>query len=146
MHTTVKGSGYNTLLNEKQFRLVSDTKGLYIEHYSDGILKDMFWSKETLANMFQRKYPKGKLYFVKAESKEENGTEYFHYNEAYYLEKIEPMEKINTLLEEGILLVDIRIGMYTDGKLKGKRHDHGTGFRIKEDKLDLLFKKRTQLI
>jgi len=35
-------------------------------------------------------------------------------------------------------LVDIRIGQYPDGR----PHDHGTGFRVLPDKLDLCFSNR----
>ncbi|MEW6202698.1 MAG: hypothetical protein AB1546_12020 [bacterium] len=46
------------------------------------------------------------------------------------------------LLSEGTILVDIRIGQYPNGK----SHDHGTGFRVFPDKLDLCFKQRKKII
>ena len=46
------------------------------------------------------------------------------------------------LLQTGDIKVDIRIGQYSDGR----PHDHGTGFRIFPDKLDLCFSKRKRVV
>ena len=46
------------------------------------------------------------------------------------------------LLEEKKILVDIRIGQYSDGRT----HDHGTGFRVLPNKLDLCFLNRERII
>jgi len=46
------------------------------------------------------------------------------------------------LLREGVILVDIRIGQYPDGR----PHDHGTGFRVLPDKLDLCFSHRERIM
>ncbi|HOV22324.1 MAG TPA: hypothetical protein PLW95_06570 [bacterium] len=40
------------------------------------------------------------------------------------------------------MLVDIRIGQYSNGK----KHDHGTGFRVLPSKLDLCFKHREKVL
>lgn len=36
-------------------------------------------------------------------------------------------------------MYDIRIGSYKSGKNYGKAHDHGSGFRIMESNIHLLF-------
>ena len=46
------------------------------------------------------------------------------------------------LLQEGTILVDIRIGQYPDGRA----HDHGTGFRVLPAKLDLCFEHREKIL
>lgn len=46
------------------------------------------------------------------------------------------------LLESGDIVIDIRIGQHLDGR----PHDHGTGFRIKLNKLDRCFKKREKVL
>ena len=43
------------------------------------------------------------------------------------------------LIDRGRLMIDIRIGSYKTGKMKGKPHDHGTGFRIRPEDLSLLY-------
>ena len=50
------------------------------------------------------------------------------------------------LLEDGKIYVDLRIGQYHDGKNKGKTHDHGTAFRIKEVDQPLLFKNKVKIV
>jgi hypothetical protein len=45
-------------------------------------------------------------------------------------------------LKQGDILVDIRIGQYPDGR----PHDHGPGFRVLPDELDLCFSNRERVI
>lgn len=45
------------------------------------------------------------------------------------------LDKMLTTIENGDLMIDIRIGVYASGKNKGKTHDHGTAFRIKLERL-----------
>jgi hypothetical protein len=47
-----------------------------------------------------------------------------------------------SLLEEGKIFVDLRIGQYPDGRT----HDHGTGFRIREIDQPSLFKVRRRIV
>ena len=41
-----------------------------------------------------------------------------------------------------MIMFDIRIGSYKSGRNVGKAHDHGSGFRILESNLRLLFSER----
>ena len=67
-----------------------------------------------------------------------NGLEEFHYTKAKIF--LNPsLENLLKLIDDGKLMVDIRIGSYKSGKNKGKTHDHGTGFRIKPSDLGLLY-------
>ena len=48
------------------------------------------------------------------------------------------------MLDNGFIMYDIRIGSYGSGKNYGKAHDHGSGFRIKEEHIkDLYLSHRT---
>jgi hypothetical protein len=98
-----------------------------------------FWEKETLGKAFKKKIPS--LLYVKADCKGNRANEEFWYNEVWLLKDFD-YEAIKRLLTEGTILIDIRIGQHRDGR----PHDHGTGFRIYEDKLDKCFKQRTKLI
>ena len=60
-------------------------------------------------------------------------------------EKKEVLKDISFSFESGKIYVDLRIGQYHDGKNKGKTHDHGTGFRIKESDQPLLFKIKRRI-
>lgn len=79
-----------------------------------------------------------------ADSKIEKGEEYFHYTKAkIYLKS--SLSKLLQLIDDGKLMVDIRIGSYKSGKNKGKPHDHGTGFRIKPVDLDSLYEEKIEI-
>lgn len=96
-----------------------------------------YWTKDILKQAFEKKY-KNKLVYVKAQSKiTENGEE-FKFVEAYELSGFNYQSFIS-LLEQGNIYVDLRIGQYHGGLKNGQTHDHGTGFRIKEIDQPLLF-------
>ena len=50
-----------------------------------------------------------------------------------------------SLLEQGKIYIDLRIGQYHSEAKGGQTHDHGTGFRIKEYDESLLFKIKKEL-
>ena len=96
-----------------------------------------YWTKDILKQAFEKKY-KNKLVYVKAQSRiTENGEE-FKFVEAYELSGFNYQSFIS-LLEQGNIYVDLRIGQYHGGLKNGQTHDHGTGFRIKEIDQPLLF-------
>jgi hypothetical protein len=49
-------------------------------------------------------------------------------------------------LKSGELDVDIRLGVYASGALKGKPHDNGTAIRVSPKKLDECFDKKKKLL
>ncbi|MCM8785775.1 MAG: MvaI/BcnI family restriction endonuclease, partial [Candidatus Omnitrophica bacterium] len=51
-------------------------------------------------------------------------------------------EKCKILIRKGVILVDIRIGQYPNGRT----HDHGTGFRIFSDNLDLCYIRKVKIL
>jgi hypothetical protein len=81
------------------------------------------------------------MIYVKAETRGRGSNEEFHYNEAWLLSSFNYNAFIK-LLNEGTILIDIRIGQYPDGRT----HDHGTAFRVFPVKLDLCFEHREKII
>lgn len=81
------------------------------------------------------------MLYVKAEARGKDSHEEFWFNEAWLLNGFD-FNKFVYLLKEGIILIDIRIGQYPDGRT----HDHGTGFRVFPDKLDLCFSHRDRIM
>ena len=98
-----------------------------------------FWTKEALEKAFERKLPS--LVYVKADCRGEGANEEFWFNEAWLLKGFN-FSGIKELIKKGIIRIDIRIGQYSNGKT----HDHGTAFRICEDKLDMCFKERKKIL
>jgi len=138
LHTTLNAISYNTLKGKPGLKIAIDNDNriniLTIEQEVVG-----YWDKETLKASFERKLPK--VVYVKADARGKGKNEEFHYNEVWLLSGFNFLKFIK-LLQEGVILVDIRIGQYPDGR----PHDHGTGFRVLPDKLDLCFSHRELLI
>jgi len=98
-----------------------------------------YWTKDVLEKRFRKKFPA--LLYVKADCSGSGADEKFWFNEAWLLKGFN-FEAIKELIKEGVIRIDIRIGQYPDGR----PHDHGTGFRIFEDKFDECFKERRKLL
>ena len=49
-------------------------------------------------------------------------------------------ERIDEGMKEGLIVYDIRIGVYGTGSSKGKTHDHGSGFRVLKNNIYKVFK------
>ena len=96
-----------------------------------------YWERDLLKEAFEKKY-KNKFVYAKAESRGEKSYEEFKFIEAFEVSGFN-YEGFIDLLEQGKIYVDLRIGQYHDEAKKGQTHDHGTGFRIKENDQPLLF-------
>jgi len=137
LHTTVKATEYNTLKGKPGFKV--NIKGDRIELVPSSMEVLGYWDKETLKNSFERKIPE--LVYVKADFRGKGSDEEFWFNEGWLLKGFS-FENFMKLVEEGTIFVDVRIGQFPDGK----PHDHGTGFRIFPDKLDLCFQHRERIL
>ena len=137
LHTTVNAKSYNTLKGKIGFKI--DIKEDRVELVSEPKEVLGYWDKQTLATSFERKLPK--LLYAKADCRGSGANEEFWFNEAWLLSGFD-FENFLKLLKEGKILVDIRIGQYPDGR----PHDHGTGFRVLPDKLDLCFFHRERIV
>ncbi|SVB28801.1 uncharacterized protein METZ01_LOCUS181655, partial [marine metagenome] len=79
------------------------------------------------------------LAFVSADRKKVDGWEYFHYKECKIFHG-GSFKRFLGLMNDGKIQYDIRIGSYkTPGKMYGKVHDHGSGFRIARGHMPDLF-------
>ncbi len=76
--------------------------------------------------------------YISAEDKVENGKEFFNFKKAVLLTGL-TFDKFIVLVNGGIIVYDIRIGVYRSGKNLGKTHDHGSGFRVLKNNLSTVF-------
>lgn len=97
-----------------------------------------YWTRDKLREAFEKKY-KGKFVYAKAYSRGSGANEKFKFVEAYEVSGFD-YDAFVSLLEQGKIYIDLRIGQYHGGAKDGQTHDHGTGFRIKENDQHLLFK------
>ena len=137
LHSTINALEFNTLKGKTGFKIEIKDGQINIASKLKNIVP--YWKKETLQKSFEKKYKE--LLYVKAESKGSDSNEKFHFNEAWLMKGFD-FDNFVKLLKNGEIKVDIRIGQYEDGS----PHDHGTGFRVFPDKLDLCFKKRKQVV
>ena len=137
LHTTVNATDYNRLKEKLGFKI--DIREDRINLITTQREVVGYWDRETLKKSFERKLPK--LLYVKAETRGSGSNEEFYFNEAWLLSGFN-FDNFLNLLKEGVILVDIRIGQLPNGK----PHDHGTGFRVLPDKLDLCFEHRERIM
>ena len=96
-----------------------------------------YWTRDQLKTAFEKKY-RGKFVYAKAHSRGSGANEEFQFVEAYEVSGFD-YNSFVSLLEDGKIYIDLRIGQYHGGDKDGQTHDHGTGFRIKEKDQSLLF-------
>ena len=101
-----------------EHNLVDDTVG-----YNYDVLEKLL--KDKLHNLF----------YVGAERRyNTNSIEEFYFNTAeIYTEP--SFEKFLDLIDNGLVMYDIRIGSYADGR----PHDHGSGFRMLQPNIKQLY-------
>jgi hypothetical protein len=134
LHQTISGGkrnarGFQAMIDEDSGRLVIMKQKRLLGYYGLEFLK-----KKALEKIGDG------LILVRAETKKIRGQEYFHYKDAYLLKEIDP---VKFLVHSKY---DIRLGVYHSGKNRGKPHDHGSGFRLAEKSLPLLFKIRRKIL
>ena len=142
LHSTLSADRFTPVADTgHKLKISCASDGIYIE-CEDGV-ENIFWSREALKACFEKKY-KNKFVYAKALSRGEGANEEFKFVEAYEVSGFD-YDAFISLLEEGKIYVDLRIGQYHHGRNKGKTHDHGTGFRIKENDQHLLFKVKNKI-
>lgn len=140
LHTTLNAIDFNTLRGDVGLKIgLKEDRIEIIPKQPKSEIPTAFWDKETLKKRFETKYIE--LLYVKADSKGSGEDELFHFNEAWLMKGFD-FRNFLELLKEGTLLVDIRIGQYPDGR----PHDHGTGFRVMPNRLDLCFSNRNRVL
>jgi len=140
IRTSIFSNKWNNFNNTYNFKIVVNKKSKSIDliSKSGNSAKNTIecsWTFEELQGAFEKLKS---LFFVTAERQKKRVNEYFHYTSATIFNK-PSFEKLLNLIDDGKIMIDLRLGIYSSGKNKGKAHDHGTGFRIKSDDLKLLY-------
>jgi hypothetical protein len=108
-----------------------ENSSISVRHISGEIIA--MWDLSILAQRFQKKIPA--LLFVSALTEERDGVEYFYFYRAQLMKGTSPELLADQFRAEN-LVVDLRLHD------KGTRaRNHGTGFRVYEEKLPLLFRE-----
>ena len=141
VRTSVFSHKWNTYKKEFSFRIAVNEKTKTIDLISKKIngrkqTVECSWTFSEVKSAFSKL---NSLFFVTAEREKKRVHEYFHFTNATIFNK-PTFQKLIDLINEGKVMVDIRLGVYSSGKNECKAHDHGTGFRIKSNHLSLLYK------
>lgn len=143
LHTTIPGNKFNTFLERYGFKLEVNEKEkriyILIKNLKSDTLIDFvcYYTFEDLKKIIEKKCKN--IAFVTAKIRKENGKEFFHFEKAVLLTEL-TFDKFLKAIKEGDIFYDIRIGVYRTGKNKGKTHDHGSGFRIRKNRIKHVFK------
>ncbi len=100
---------------------------------------NIYWDVQSLQKKFSNKLPA--LVYVLADTKEIKGKEYFYFNEAYLLSGFD-FELFKKMVKRDQIVVDFRMYYRPNGSVR----NHGTGFRVKINKLYNCFRDKAWLI
>ncbi len=142
LHVSMFASKYTLAYNKFNFRLINDKKksvvriGIFDSNSNVLIDSSVGYTYDCLEEILRKKLKN--LFYVSAEAKIIGTTEHFHFNKAEIFTN-PTLKKFLKLIDDGMIMYDIRIGSYSSGRNYGKAHDHGSGFRILERNLHHLF-------
>lgn len=114
---------------EKLYLIIYDKFGNLIEN-------KVYWDFDILKEKLYRKLKY--LALIKAYSKKSNNKKYFKYFSMKFF-SLKGFDEFIYLIEQGIIRITFKIGIFRDNLKKGKIHDHGTSFCIQEKDLDKLY-------
>lgn len=100
---------------------------------------NIYWDMENVEKKFHNKLPA--LVYVLADRKIIKNKEYFYFNEAYLLTDFD-FELFKKMVKKDEIVVDFRMYYKPNGSVR----NHGTGFRVKINKLYYAFKNKKKLI
>jgi len=128
-------------LNNHYFKLFVDYKNkkVILRIYDNQFqIVDEFvsWSFDLLKEKLERKLKY--LVLVHANRKFELNEVYFKYKDIKFYE-LESFEKFLYLIENGIVKVTFKVGVYKKNYRYGEVYDHGTSFSIDEQDMSKLF-------
>ena len=149
LHTSMFASQFNTYVGKLSFRLINDREtqtiriGVYNHNTQELLDKSVGYTYECLSAILHKKLKH--LFYVSAQSRKDADD-----NEEFYFDKAEiytepSFEMFLDMIDKGYIMYDIRIGSYGSGRNYGKPHDHGSGFRIQERNLHLLYDKKEMI-
>ncbi len=141
---TTRSCNYN---NKFTFQLINDMKqGRFLIDIFDTVTlkhdKSVYYKHSVMRERFNNKLRH--LFFVNAQSKKIKGKECFNYTSAVVYTN-GSFETFIDMFNKGVIQFDLRLGVYKTGRLAGKKHDHGSGFRIKKQNFADLYSNKFDL-
>ena len=142
LHTSMFHGRFNTHVAGAKFSIEvnrSEERMYILVEKSDGSIDNsVYYSFDTLRKAIRKIE---NLAFVTADTKRINDKEHFHFTQAVIFYDFISFENFLDMVEQGLIMYDVRIGAYKTGKNKGKTHDHGSGFRVKRENMEKLYRE-----
>lgn len=133
LHSTLSCKRYNN----QSLKLSVET--LKVRVIGKGKRLNIFWDMVALEKKFLDKLPA--LVYVLADNKIARGKEFFHFNEAYLLSGFN-FTAFKKMVKKDYVVVDFRMFYKPNGQVR----NHGTGFRVKINKLYDCFDTKVKLL
>ena len=137
LRTTLSADKFTEIPSNHKLKMTFDDDSIYFE--SELGKEQIYYKTDTILEVLRKKYA-GELVYVYAEHKGSKANEHFKFHSAHTATM--NYEHFLDLLEKGIVKVDIRLGLYPDGRT----HDHGTGFRIRPNDQEALLINKQQIV
>lgn len=142
LHTSIFHDRFNTHLAGSSFSLkinyVEERIYILVKKHDFTVDDSVYYSFDSIRQAINKIE---NLAFVIANTELIDNVEHFHFTDAIIYYNFKSFENFLNLVEDGLIMYDVRIGAYKTGSKKGKTHDHGSGFRIKKENLALLYEK-----
>lgn len=144
LHASMFANKQSLVYGKYNFRLINDREnevvlvGVFNPYTDELIDSSVGYTYKCLNDILQKKLKN--LFYVSADTQIVDGIEHFHFNRAEIFTQ-PSLEKLLKLIDDGMIMYDIRIGSYHSGYKYGKPHDHGSGIRILEKNIHLLYDK-----
>lgn len=148
LHISMFASKYSLAYGKYNFRLINDRAnsviriGVFAPTDNRLIDQSVGYTYDCLEEILKKKLRN--LFYVSAETAIIDMKEHFHFNRAEIF-TTPTLKRLLKLIDEGVIMYDIRIGSYGSGRNYGKAHDHGSGFRILEKNIHLLFENHESI-
>lgn len=123
---------YINYLYSRKLNIDYNDKKIYIciyDRWNNLIDNELYWDFDDIKSAIKRKLRN--LALIKYNKKIISNLEYFKY-ESIKFYKLKDFSTFMELLEKGIIRIYVCLGIYKSGYKKGKEHDHGIVFGIKE--------------
>ena len=133
LHSTLSCKRYNN----QSLKLSVEKDKIKVKGKSKRL--NIYWDMRSVENKFKDKLPA--LVYVLADTYLIGGKECFHFNEAYLLSGFD-FALFKEMVKRDEIVVDFRMYYKPNGSVR----NHGTGFRVKANKLYNCFKNKDRLI
>jgi len=145
LYASVFGHRFSVIYEKYKMKLKvdydEDKVFLLIYNLDEDLLDEIYWSFDDLKKASKKMK---NLMLVFAETKKIDNKIFYHYNNAEIYKEFS-FSKFLQNIENGGIMLDLRIGVYNSGKNIGKTHDHGSGFRVTKEKFKNLYQRHETL-